>query len=133
MKIVFVDTTMDGPLIGGAHTFIVRLMTRLSDLGHEIHFVSKGEPTARSAEKIRESNAVIHTDLWNSSQIVDDAGPVVARWVNDLRPDVFVVSVSPDIGWVVVPRLDPQIATLTIANDNETFRGYTRPVLPRLF
>lgn len=122
MKILFVDTTMDGPLVGGAHTFLVQLMTGLTGAGHEVHFISKGIPTAKSSAMIRESDAVIHTDLWDGTQIVDDAAPVVAKWINDLRPDVFVVSVSPDIGWAVLPMLDSGIATLTIGhNDENTF------------
>ena len=127
MRIVFVDTTMDGPLVGGAHTFLVELMTGLTKRGDDVHFISKGAPRAKSSAGIHDSGARIETRLWDGSQLVDDATPAVARWVNDLHPDVFVVSVSPDIGWTVLPLLDPSIATLTIGhNDQETFYAPVR-------
>jgi len=122
MKILVVDTTMDGSIVGGAHTFLVQLMSGLNAAGHDVHFLSKGDPVAKSAAGIEESGAVIHRDVWTGSLLVDDGTPEVAKWVNELRPDVFVVSVSPDIGWTVMPHLDPRIATLTIGhNDQEPF------------
>lgn len=122
MKIVFVDTTMDGWIVGGAHTSLVQLMTGLVGREHEVHFISKGAPLAKSASNILESGAVIHTDFWDDSKFVEEAAPVVAGWINQLSAEVFVISVSPDLGWTVLPHLDPAIATLTIGhNDEETF------------
>ena len=127
MRIAIVDTEMSGSLIGGAQIFLARLLKGITERGNEVHFISKGIPAARSSEKIVESNAVIHTDLWNGTGLVDDATPGFAKWVNDLRPDVYVISVSPDIGWTVLPHLDRSIATLTIGhNDNETFYAPVR-------
>lgn len=122
MKIVLLDTTLDGNLIGGAHTFLVKILHSLSSSGHETHFVSKGEPSAKTAKGIDKSGAKMHLDLWGRNLLVDDATPILATWVNEQNPDVYVVSASPDIGWTVLPHLDPQIATLTIGhNDSETF------------
>ena len=131
MKILFADTTMDGHIVGGAHTFLVQLMSALTAAGHDVHFLSKGDPVAKSAAGIEESGAVIHRDVWTGSALVDDATPVVAKWANEVRPHAMVVSVSFDIGWTVLPHLDPKIATLTIGhNDQETFyapvRHYSR-------
>jgi len=127
MKILFVDTTMDGHIVGGAHTFLVKLMSGLSSAGHDVHFLSKGDPVAKSAAGIEESGAMIHRDVWTGSSFLDDATPEVARWVNELHPNVFVVSVSPDIGWTVMPHLDASISTLTIGhNDQETFYSPVR-------
>ncbi len=116
---------MDGSIVGGAHTFLVGAMAVLA-LEHEVHFISKGVPIARSAARIQESNAIINTDLWDGSNLVDDATPGVAAWVNELNPDVYVVSVSPDIGWTVLPYLDPRIATFTIGHNDE--RSFYDPV-----
>ncbi|PYT00002.1 MAG: hypothetical protein DMF63_08505 [Acidobacteria bacterium] len=127
MKILCVDTTMDGHIVGGAHTFLVQLMAGLTDAGREVHFLSKGDPVAKSAAGIENSGSVIHRDVWTGDVLVDDATPDVAKWVNDLRPDVYVVSVSSDIGWTIMPYLDPRIATLTIGhNDQETFYAPVR-------
>ena len=122
MRILFVDTTMDGSIAGGAHTFLVKLMKGLVDRNNDVHCIVKGTPKAVSAADILMSGAHLHEDIWNGTQLVDDGSPIVASWINRLRPDVFVVSVSPDIGWTVLPYIDPQIATLTIGhNDEETF------------
>ena len=127
MKILLVDTTMDGGISGGAHTSLFQLMRGLTRDGHDIHLLSKGDPVAVTSAGIDISGTVIHSDVWTGSVLVDDATPEVTRWVNNLNPDVFVVSVSPDIGWTVVPHLDPRIATLTIGhNDQETFYAPVR-------
>jgi glycosyltransferase involved in cell wall biosynthesis len=126
MKIVIVDTTIGRALLGGAQMFLVNLMPGLVSRGHEVHLVC-GRPDERLSEAIESSGAVVHTDVWDGSKLVDDAAHSVADWVNKLRPDAFVVSVSPDIGWVVLPHLAPAIATLTIGhNDEETFYAPVR-------
>ena len=122
MKILIVDTTMDGRIFGGAQTFLVQFMSGLNAAGHDVHFLSKGDPVAKSAAGIEETGAAIHRDVWTGSILIDDGTPEVAKWVNELQPDVFVISVSPDIGWTVLPLLNFSIATLTIGhNDEETF------------
>lgn len=121
MKIVFTDTTISGSLIGGAQTFLVQLMQTMDANNHEIHLIG-GRPSARLDAALTATRAKLHTGLWNGLKLVEDETPAVAKWVNDLRPDVYVVSVSPDIGWTVLPLLNPSIATLTIGhNDENTF------------
>ncbi|MBC7900780.1 MAG: glycosyltransferase family 4 protein [Saprospiraceae bacterium] len=119
MRIAFADTTLDGSIIGGAHTFLVQIMRGLSRKGHEIHLISKGDPLAKSAANIADSGARIHPNLWRHDALVNDSTPILARWLNDLRPDVYVVSVSPDLGWTVLPFLDSKIATFTIGHNDE--------------
>jgi len=127
MRILLVDTTVGGDLIGGAQTFLSELTPGLARLSHEVHLLSNGEPATSVATKINESGATLHTDILNGAGLVDDATPEFAKWVNELRPDVYVVSVSPDIGWIVLPHLDGGIATLTIGhNDQETFYAPVR-------
>ena len=53
------------------------------------------------------------------------------NWLDDGSPDIYLVSGSFDIGWTVLPFLNPNIATLMAAhNDSETFympaRHYAR-------
>jgi glycosyltransferase involved in cell wall biosynthesis len=121
MRIVLVDTTLGGDLIGGAQTFLIKLLTGLGS-AHEVRLLSGGTPGERVRNAIEASKATTHSNLWSRADLVDYVTPNVAAWVNDLRPDVFVVSVSADIGWTVLPLLDPRIATVTIGhNDQETF------------
>lgn len=121
MRIVLVDTTLSGDLFGGAQTFLIKLLTGLGS-ANEVHLLSGGIPGPRVRSAMEGRKATTHSDLWNPAALVDDVTPSVAAWLNHLRPDVFVVSVSPDIGWTVLPLLDPRIATLTIGhNDENTF------------
>jgi len=131
MKIAVIDTTIGTDLIGGAHTFLAEMIKRLVDNGHDVHFVTRGEPTEKVRRQVEDSNAKLYLRVWNENDLIDDSGPVLAKWVNDLAPDIFLISASGDMGWVVLPLLDPKIATLTIGHsDSETFympaRHYAR-------
>lgn len=122
MKIVVVDTTLDGSLIGGAQTFLPHLAAGLVERGATVHVVTSGEPNAKVGTRLRQSGAKLHTRLWPTPALVEDAAPIFARWVNQLNPDIYLISVSPDIGWVALPYLQPNIATLAIAHsDDDTF------------
>lgn len=122
MKIAVIDTTLGGEIIGGAQTFLPKLLKGLIAKGSEVHLITKGAPNEKVSGEIEESKAILHTDLWNAEGFVEETAPVLARWLNELNPDVYLISVSADIGWVVLPFLNPQIATLTIGHtDSETF------------
>jgi glycosyltransferase involved in cell wall biosynthesis len=118
MRIAAIDTTLGSELIGGAQTFLAKLASGLSSKSHEVHLISKGEPSEKIGAQIRESGADLHAGIWNTSGLVDDEALVLAEWINALSPDIFLVSVSPDIGWAVLPLLDPGIATINIAHSN---------------
>lgn len=122
MKIAVIDTTIDGELIGGAQTFLPKILNGFVRNGHETHLIAKGIPNEKVFRQIEESNAILHTNLWNKDGFVEENAPVLADWLNELKPDIYLISVSPDIGWTVLPFLDPSIATLTIGHtDSETF------------
>ena len=122
MKIAVIDTTIGGELIGGAQTFLPKLLKGLIDKGNEVHLITKGAPNEKVFRQIEESKAILHTDLWDADGFVEETAPVLAKWLNELTPDVYLISVSADIGWVVLPLLNPGIATLTIGHtDSETF------------
>ena len=122
MKIVIIDTTIQSSLIGGAQTFLPLLMKGLKERGHEVHLVTKGPPHRKIEKQIQESGAIVHTSLWKKKYLAEEAAPVFARWVNAMVPDIYLISVSPDVGWVVLPYLNPAIATFTIGHtDDETF------------
>lgn len=122
MKIAVIDTTIDGDLIGGGHTFLPTLLTGLTGKNHEVHLILKALPHEKVRRQIEESGAIPHIGLWNADGFVEETAPVLARWLNNLNPDVYLISASGDIGWVVLPLLDPNIATLTIGHtDSETF------------
>lgn len=122
MTVVLVDTTLAGPLIGGAQTFLPHLAAGLVERGATVHIVSAGAPDARISEQLRWSGALLHTQLWPRPALVEDSAPLFAHWLNQLNPDIYLISVSPDIGWAVLPYLPASIATLAIAHsDSNTF------------
>lgn len=127
MKIVIVDTTLHGPLIGGAQTFLPGLIKDLKNKGHEIHLVSKGNPDKKIRQQLIDAGAILHTGLFKKSKLVDEAAPFFAKWVNKMRPDIYLISVSGDIGWLALPYLNPSIATITIGHtDSQTFYAPAR-------
>lgn len=122
MKIVIIDTTIDGELIGGAQTFLPKLLKGLIEKGNEVHLITKGIPNEKIRIQIEESKVTLHTNLWDANKFVEENVSVLAEWINHLSPDIYLISVSADIGWLVLPFLKPQIATLTIGHtDSETF------------
>ena len=122
MRIIVVDTTLSGELIGGAQTFLLKLLNGLTARAHDVHLVCGGAPNSRVADGIMATGVNVNTRTWTNGALVDDVTTEFAGWVSELSPDVYVVSVSPDIGWTVLPHLDPGIATLMIAHsDQKTF------------
>ena len=122
MRLVFLDTTLDSPFFGGAQTFLFKLMKELGKNGVEVHFITKGRIHSERMEGIKDSGAILHTRLWPKSILVDEAALRLANWINELNPDVYIVSVSADIGWLVLPHLSPTIATCAIGHsDSDTF------------
>ena len=122
MNVLLVDTTLAGPVIGGAQTFLLDLEAGLVELGLAVHVATAGQPERRIAASLEQTGASVHTDIWPSPYLVEDIAPGFADWVHDLNPDVYIVSVSPDIGWAALPHLQPKIATVAIAHgDSATF------------
>lgn len=118
MKIAVVDTTIGGDLIGGAQLFLPPLLAGLVARGHEVSLVANGGPNGKVRGAIAASGARVHSNIWGGTGLVDDELGGWAHLFNKKKPDVFVISVSPDMGWVVLPHLDPGIAVVNIAHSN---------------
>ncbi len=118
MKIVIAETILDSSIIGGGSLYLPGLMKGLVSRGHEVHLVLKGIPNPRIAEFIYESGAVVHIKPWKKRGIVTDLAPMLADWINQMKPDVYMVSASYDIGWLALPLLDTKIATVVVAHSN---------------
>ncbi len=121
MKIAVIDTTIDGENIGEAHLFLPELLKGLTAKDNEVHLITKRAPNEKVFGQIEESKAILHTNLWNAAGFVEETAPVFANWLNELKPDIYLISVSDDIGWVVLPLLNPQIATLTIGHEDSEY------------
>lgn len=133
MRIVFVDTTCHEELIGGGHLILPALMSALQKKGHEVHLVVQDTPNPKLSALIEDSNAIVHIRPWKKKGLVADVAPYFNSWLTQLNPDVYVISGSADIGWVVLPLLHPVIATFAIGHNNEeTFYAPARHYHPFL-
>jgi glycosyltransferase involved in cell wall biosynthesis len=126
MRIVIVDTTVHGTAIGGGHLIVSSLLSGLVSRGHDVHYVSTASPNPTIADSLAVSGASLHQGIWPRTDIVSDATPVFSDWLQDLSPDVYVVSASGDLGWTVLPRLPARIATVMIGHSNS--RGFYDPL-----
>lgn len=114
MRIAVIDTTIHGPLIGGAQTFLPVLLRGLAARGHEVHLLAKGKPDPRIESEL--GAVSVDINVWEGPGIAEDVAPRLAKWLGSLKPDLFAVSTCPDIGWVTLPLLEPRVATVSIAH-----------------
>jgi len=121
MKIAVIDTTIDGENIGEAHLFLPEFLKGLTAKGNDVHLITKAAPNEKILRQIEESKAILHTNLWNANGFVEETAPVLAKWLNELNPAIYLISVSDDVAWVVLPLLNQQIATLTIGHEDSEY------------
>lgn len=122
MRIAVIDTTLMRSPTGGGQTFLGHLTTALGSSGHQIDVISEEGPETMIAERIRAAGARIHTDVWPRRTIPEDRASRLAARVQGLGVDAFVVSISPDAGWLALPLLHSDIVTAAIVhNDSPAF------------
>src|ERR1041384_1326428 len=118
MHVVIVDTTFTTPPTGGAHTFLVDLSTILVSRGWRVSVVSQPGHDQAIGRALIEAGAEMTMKLWQRRHLPEEKASRLANWVNRERPDAYVVSASPDVGWLALPLLDSSIATFTIAHND---------------
>ena len=118
MHVVIVDTTFTTPPTGGAHTFLVDLSTILVSRGWRVSVVSQPGHDQAIGRALIEAGAEVTMKLWQRRHLPEEKASRLANWVNRERPDAYVVSASPDVGWLALPLLDSSIATFTIAHND---------------
>lgn len=97
-------------------------MRALGNRGHELHLVTRGNSNPRLAELINQSGAHVHIRPWIAKAPVVELLPRFNKWVRDLAPDIYVISSSAAIGWLILPWLPESIPAYTIGhNDEKTF------------
>jgi glycosyltransferase involved in cell wall biosynthesis len=118
MHVVIVDTTFTTPPTGGAHTFLVDLSAALVSRGARVSIVSQPGPDQAIGRALLEGEAEVLMNLWQRQHLPEEKASRLANWVNQERPDAYVISASADVGWLALPLLDSWIATFTIAHND---------------
>jgi glycosyltransferase involved in cell wall biosynthesis len=118
MHVIIVDTTLTTPPTGGAQTFLIGLCKSLIARSWAVSVVTQPGPERSVVAALQEAGAEVHQNLWAETDLPEDRAARLAAWVNSQRADVYVVSISPDAGWLALPLLAPEIATVTIAHND---------------
>jgi colanic acid/amylovoran biosynthesis glycosyltransferase len=122
MHVVLVDHFLKTPPTGGTHTCLVNLCTTLSKDKHQVSVITEPGPEATLANLIEGSGCKVFDNIWRAVDLPEDRAQHLAGWVNEQQADVFVVSVSPDAGWLALPLLNRRTATACITHsDGPTF------------
>ena len=109
---------MTTPPTGGAHTFLVDLCAPLLARGWRASFVTQPGPELGIVGALRAAGGEIKDRLWPASALPEERAESLAAWVGEVRPDAYVISASPDAGWLALPLLDPEIPTLSVAHND---------------
>ncbi len=118
MHACIVDTTLTTPPTGGAQTFLVELCGAFVSKGWKMSVVTQPGRDKAIVDSLREVGTEVHDNIWKRSHLPEERGRALAKWVNSKKPDVYVVSISPDTGWLALPSLDPTIPTVSIAHND---------------
>ncbi len=118
MRVVVVDTTFTTPPTGGAHTFLVDLSAALARRGWAVSVVSQPGPDRAIGRALEAGGAEVAMNLWQPYHLPEEKATRLADWMKDRTPDAYVVSASPDVGWLALPLLDADIATFSIAHND---------------
>lgn len=118
MHAVIIDTTMTTPPTGGSHKFLLDLCVPLAARGWTLSFVAQPGPERAVVEALRAAGADVHERVWRETHLPEERAARLAAWVNSVGPDVYVISTSPDAGWLALPLLDASIPTVSIAHND---------------
>ena len=118
MHIVFVDTTLTTPPTGGAQTFLVTLAEALVRRTWKVSVITEQGPEPAIVESLRQVGAEVIENLWHPAKLPEERATNLAGWINARQPGVCVVSISPDAGWLALPLLRANIATVSIAHND---------------
>ncbi|MCU1268261.1 MAG: glycosyl transferase group 1 [Acidobacteria bacterium] len=118
MHIVVVDTTLTTPPTGGAQTFLVNLAESLVKKDIRLSVVTQPGSETTIVSALRAAGAEVCLNVWTAAHLPEEKAPLLAEWVNQSGSDIYVISISPDVGWLALPLLDPALATLSIAHND---------------
>jgi glycosyltransferase involved in cell wall biosynthesis len=104
------------PPFGGATTFLAELCCALTDRGERVTVVGRPGTDDSVARRLRAGGVEVRLDLWRATDLPEQRAQRLAAWINRERVDVFVISISPDAGWLALPLLGEPVATMSVAH-----------------
>lgn len=122
MKIAVINTGADDAQIGEVQVFLPTLLEGLTGKGNEVHLMINIAPDENVFGQIEESNPLLHISLLRLDGLVEKNAPAAANWLNELNPDIYLIWNSEEVGWAVLPLLNPNIAAVAVGHaDSEIF------------
>ena len=116
MRSVFVDATLTTPPFGGATTFLAELCCALASQGEQVTVVAQPGSDDSIVQRLRASGVDVRLDLWRPTHLPEERAKRLAAWVNHEKADVYVISISPDAGWLALPLLAHSVATMAVVH-----------------
>jgi glycosyltransferase involved in cell wall biosynthesis len=126
VRIAFVDTTLEAPPTGGCQTFLVDVTGALQASGSEVHVVYQAGRDRSVTERLAGAGVTLHRNPWRRWCTPEERAASVARCTRDRGIDVFVISLSPDVGWLALPLLDAIVTTVAIVHSDGS--SFYRPL-----
>ena len=118
MHAIIIDTTMTTIPTGGSHKFLVDLCPQLLARQWTLSFVAQPGPDRSIVDALRAAGAEVREEIWRERHLPEERAERLASWANSLHPDAYVISTSPDAGWLALPLLDDSIPTVSIAHND---------------
>lgn len=120
--IAIVDTTLTQPSVGGAQSFLLDLCSGLVGRGWRVTVATAPGPNEAVAKALRSAGAAVEEQIWPTCLLPEDRAEALGLWTATARPDLYVISISPDVGWLALPHVPREVVTASIAhNDIEGF------------
>lgn len=126
MHVVIVDTTLTTPPTGGANTFLVDLCLDLVRRGWTASVVTQPGPDHTLLNILERNGVDIQAHLWRGGHLPEERARLLAHWVNSSETNVYIVSTSPDVGWLALPLLALGVVTVSVAHND--IRAYYEPL-----
>lgn len=121
MKIAVINMTIKGENVSQTQVFLPGILKGLADRGSEVHLITDSGFGDGFRRQFEGSAVIVHPDLWNEKDFIEETAPVLTAWLNAEKPDIYLIAASNDVGWSVLPQLEPQIAALTIGDTDAEF------------
>jgi glycosyltransferase involved in cell wall biosynthesis len=115
---VVADTTLMQASQGGAQTFLMDLCAGFVGCNWDVAVVTEPGPNRTPIEALRSVGATVEEGLWRPWALPEDRAGRLSRWIAAVKPDAYVISLSPDAPWLALPLLDPEVVTISVAHND---------------